>query len=114
MRIHHCRRVLRELVLRIVGIGRIRAVAVQGLHVVIGVAGQLANFLAAGIEGIKIEFAIAIGAEVNRVADSDGIDIIGAAGRLRNFFGLPIGKIEHPQLRMSTAAVAFPLLERWI
>ena len=63
-------------------------------HRKIGVARQLANFLAAGIEGINIEFAIAIGAEINRVTHPDRVHIVGATGRLRNLFGAAIGKIE--------------------
>ncbi len=76
-----------------------------------GVAGQLHDLFAAGVESEEIELAVAVGPEVHRVADPHGIGVVAAVFRLRDLLGAVIRKGVKPDGRCRTTTVVLPLAE---
>ncbi|WP_426339004.1 hypothetical protein ACN9MZ_21875 [Pseudoduganella sp. S-14] len=75
--------------------------------------GQLVNGLASGVVHIQIKLAIAIGAEINLIANPHWINIINPPWRLWNTFdGLRVA-IKQPDNRIQTATITLPLQESW-
>src|SRR3546814_19535086 len=70
------------------------------------------DLLGARVVGVQVEFAVAVGTEVDGVADPDRIDVVAAADGLGDFLHRSIGRRIEQEFRSQPAAIVLPLQKR--
>src|SRR6185369_15123605 len=77
------------------------------------VRGEAANLLRARVVRVDVELAVAIGAEVDGVADPLRVDVVRATFGLRNLFDRMRRDVVQPDDGRRAAAIVLPFLEAW-
>ena len=78
----------------------------------IAVLSEARDLLCGGIEAVDVEFALAVGAEIDLAVDPHRIGVVAAARRLRNRLGGVRGDVEDDEARDLAAAIVLPFDER--
>ena len=76
------------------------------LDILPGILDQLVHLLTGGVVAEQGDRPVAVGQEIDLVADPHGREIVG--GGARNRFGLQVGEIDDPDIAGAPAAVPFP------
>ena len=69
------------------------------------------TFFGRGVVRVEVELAVAIGEEVDRLADPHGLGVVAAAGGLGDLLVREVGELEHPDPRGRAAPIVLPLAE---